>query len=128
MMKTADQAIHDALWKYLAQKMDVYESRPMKEVGYPFADFEDFATGYLTTKGRALSQVTVNLNIWDNQDKRNNVSLVCGGLMAYCQSMTEAYNYRISARIGSSTITIKEDRTVTPSVWRGMMRLVFDIL
>ena len=32
-MKTAEQAIHDALWKYLAAKLPVYESRPMKDVG-----------------------------------------------------------------------------------------------
>ena len=54
-MKTADQAVHDALWKYLAGKLPVYESRPMKDVGYPFGDFEDISMRYLATKGRAFT-------------------------------------------------------------------------
>ena len=52
-MKTAEQAIHDALWKYLAAKLPVYESRPMKDVGYPFGDFEDFSTGYLAANSES---------------------------------------------------------------------------
>ena len=127
-MKTAEQAIHDALWKYLAAKLPVYESRPMKDVGYPFGDFEDFSTGYLAAKGRALPQITVNLNIWDRYEKRSNVSAVCSRLMDYARGLEEAYGYKVSLRISDSTFTINEDRTVTPSIWRGMISLVFDIL
>ena len=45
-MRTAEQAIHDAIWKLLSGRLDknVYESRPMNDVVYPFADF-----GYLQT-------------------------------------------------------------------------------
>lgn len=127
-MKTAEQAVHDALWKYLAGKLPVYESRPMKDVGYPFGDFEDFSTGHLATKGRALSRITVNLNIWDRYEKRSNVSAICSRLMDYSRGLEEAYGYKVSLRISDSTYTINEDRTVTPSVWRGMVSLVFDIL
>lgn len=127
-MKTAEQAIHDALWKYLAAKLPVYESRPMKDVGYPFGDFEDFSTGYLATKGRALPQITVNLNIWDRYEKRSNASAVCSRLMDYARGLEEAYGYKVSLRISDSTFTINEDRTVTPSICRGMVSLVFDIL
>ena len=127
-MKTAEQAIHDALWKYLAAKLPVYESRPMKDVGYPFGDFEDFSTGYLAAKGRALPRITVNLNIWDRYEKRSNVSAVCSRLMDYARGLEEAYGYEVSLRISDSTFTINEDRTVTPSIWRVMISLVFDIL
>ena len=127
-MKTAEQAIHDVLWKYLAAKLPVYESRPMKDVGYPFGDFEDFSTGYLAAKGRALPQITVNLNIWDRYEKRSNVSAVCSRLMDYARGLEEAYGYKVSLRISDSTFTVNEDRTVTPSIWRGMISLVFDIL
>ena len=127
-MKTAEQAIHDSLWKYLSRKLSVYESRPMKDVGYPFCDFEDFSTGYLATKGCALSRITVNLNIWDKYEKRSNVSAICSQIMDYARGLEEAYGYKVSLRISDSTYTINEDRTVTPSVWRGMMSLVFDIL
>ena len=127
-MKTADQAVHDALWKYLAAKLPVYESRPMKDVRYPFGDFEDFSTGYLATKGRALPQITVNLNIWDKHEKRSNVSAICSHLMDYARGLEKAYGYEVSLRISDSTFTINEDRTVTPSIWRGMVSLVFDIL
>ena len=127
-MKTAEQAIHDALWKYLAAKLPVYESRPMKDVGYPFGDFADFSTGYLAAKGRALPRITVNLNIWDRYEKRSNVSAVCSRLMDYARGLEEAYGYEVSLRISDSTFIINEDRTVTPSIWRGMISLVFDIL
>ena len=127
-MKTAEQAIHDCLWKYLAAKLPVYESRPMKDVGYPFADFEDFSTGHLATKGRALPRITANLNIWDKHEKRSNVSAVCSRLMDYARGLEEAYGYKVSLRISDSAFTVNEDPTVTPSIWRGMISLVFDIL
>lgn len=44
------------------------------------------------------------------------------------QSWNEKHGYKVSLRISDSTFTINEDRTVTPSIWRGMVSLVFDIL
>lgn len=130
MMKTADQAVHDILWKILYPKVDgnIYESRPMNEVGYPFADFEDFQTNFTETKTAALPEVHANLNIWDIEPNRKNVSDICGTLFDSMLSITEAYGFKVSLRISGSSIQIIQDRTVSPPLWRGIVNLVFDIL
>ena len=129
-MKTAEQAIHDILWKSLTNRLSdkVYESRPMTDVGYPFADFEDFGTNYMGTKSGALPNVSVVINIWDTEDNRKNVSNLCGILFQEAMIMSEAYGFRVALKIDESSTQITQDRTVTPPVWRGMVTLVFDIL
>lgn len=81
-MKTAEQAIHDILWKHVSHIVNenVYESRPMNEVGYPFADFEDSGTSFTGTKSGALSKVETSLNIWDTENNRKNVSDICASI------------------------------------------------
>lgn len=129
-MKTAEQAIHDMLWNTVSKLVDgnVYENRPMKEVGYPFADFEDFQTAYTGTKNGALSRVSANLNVWDVEDNRKHVSDICGSIFELAAYLREAYGYKVSLRISESGIRIIQDRTVTPLIWRGMINLVFDVL
>ena len=129
-MKTADQAIHDILWKKLSEMVNgnVYESRPMNDVGYPFVDFEDSGTNFAGTKNGALSTVTINLNVWDTEKNRKNVSDICTLLPTYAMAIRDAYDYKVSLRINDSSIRILQDRTVNPPVWRGMLSLVFDIL
>lgn len=79
-MKTAEQAVHDVIWKRLSPLVNgnIYESRPMKEVGYPFADFEEIQTGFRGTKSGVLSKVSLDFNVWDAEDNRKNVSGICG--------------------------------------------------
>lgn len=129
-MKTAEQAIHDILWSVVSKLVDgnVYENRPMKEVGYPLADFEDFQTAYTGTKNGALSRVSANLNVWDVEDNRKHVSDICGSIFDLAAYLHEAYGYKVSLRINDSGIRVIQDRTVTPPIWRGMINLVFDIL
>lgn len=129
-MKTAEQAIHDTLWSIVSNLVEgnVYEDRPMKEVNYPFVDFEDFQTNYTATKSEALSRVSANLNIWDMEDERKNVSDICGAVFEAASYLAEAYGYKVDLRVQDSNIRIKQDRTVIPPVWRGMVNLVFDIL
>ncbi len=129
-MKTAEQAIHDAIWKTLSSTVNgkVYESRPMKEVGYPFADFEESFTGYQGTKSVNLSKVSMSLNIWDTEDNRKNVSDICGVVFKLAENLQEAYGYKVSLCVGDSSIRIIQDRTVSPSLWRGMVNIIFDIL
>ena len=129
-MKTAEQAIHDCLWKMLSARLreKVYESRPMADVGYPCADLEDFGTSYAPTKSGALPSVSVDINIWDTEDNRKNVSDLCGSVLYEAMTMSEAYGFRPSLRVEESGIRIIQDRTVTPPIWRGMVNLTFDIL
>lgn len=129
-MKTAEQAIHDCLWKVLSAMLqkNVYESRPMTDVGYPFADFKDTGTIYSETKSGALPSVSVGLNIWDTEDNRKNVSDLCGNVLNEAMTMSDAYGFKPSLRVQESGIRIIQDRTVTPPIWRGMVNLTFDIL
>ena len=129
-MKTAEQAIHDILWKTLSPLVDdnIYESRPMNEVGYPFADFAEFQTNYSNTKSGSIPKVAGSLNVWDTEDNRKKVSDICGSLYEMSSRLSEAYGFRVSLRIQDSNIRIIQDRTVTPPIWRGMVNLVFDIL
>lgn len=129
-MKTAEQAIHDILWKILFHMVDgnIYESRPMKEVGYPFVDFEDFQTNFTGTKSGELSKVSANFNVWDVDDNRKNVSRICSDVFQTALSLHEAYGVKVSLRIRDSSIRIIQDRTLNPPIWRGMVNLVFDIL
>lgn len=130
IMKTAEQAIHDILWKKVSSMIggNVHDSRPMNDVGYPFADFEDSDMNFTGTKSGALSKVNIRLNIWDTEDKRKNVSDVCVLLLSAANALQDAYGYKVSLRINDSGIRVIQDRTVEPPLWRGMIDLVFDIL
>ena len=92
-------------------KRQVYESRPMTDVGYPFADFEDFGTNYMGTKSGALPNVSVVINIWDTEDNRKNVSNLCGILFQEAMIMSEAYGFRVALKIDESSTQITQDRT-----------------
>ena len=129
-MKTAEQAVHDILWKHMSVMVggNVYESRPMKDVGYPFADFEDSDMSFTGTKSGALPKVSISLNVWDTEENRKNVSDICASIFHAAGMLQEAYGYKVSLRLNDSDIRIRQDRTVTPPLWRGMVTLVFDIL
>ena len=129
-MKTAEQAIHDIIWKALSPQVgnNIHESRPMEDVGYPFVDFEDTQTSFKETKSGVLPKVLLKFNVWDTEDNRKNVSDICSMALSMSQSLRDAYGFKVSLRVQESEIQIIQDRTVTPSLWRGMVTLVFDIL
>ena len=129
-MKTAEQAIHDIFWKVLSPLVDnnIHENRPMEDVGYPFVDFEDTQTSFKGTKSGALPKVLLNFNVWDTEDNRKNVSDICNATFSMAQSLRDAYGFKVSLRVQESEIQITQDRTVRPSLWRGRITLVFDIL
>ena len=126
-MKTVEQAIYDIIWKHLSDKMDVYDSRPMKEVAYPFADFEELYTTYTGAKNGATATVTANMNIWNTEYERMKVSAACNGLLLMAMHLNDAYGHKVNLRLGESSITVSQDRTVTPPIWRGMVILTFSI-
>lgn len=129
-MRTAEQAIHDSLWELLSARLSerVYESRPETGAEYPLADFGDFETEYIGTKDGNLSKVSVSLNIWDTEENRKNVSDLCGEVLKEAMAISDSYGFRVSPVINHSGIKITQDRTGTPPLWRGAVKLVFDIL
>lgn len=126
-MKTVEQAIHDVLWKALSEDLDVYDSRPMTEVNYPFADFEDLNSDLTGTKSGPLTQVAAVINIWDTEDNRKNVSDLAHKLMQTAIETHFAYGHAVTLRAEGSTIKIMQDRTVTPPIWRGMVTITFSV-
>lgn len=128
-MKTAEQAVHDRLWQMASSLVSgkVYENRPMNEVGYPFADFEDFSNSFTGTKNGTLAQVSAELNFWDVEEKRGNVSEMGNKLFYQAMQLKDAFGYALSLRISDSTIRVLQDRTVAPSLWRCIVHLEFNI-
>lgn len=129
MSKTAEQAIHDKLWQIASPLVDgqVYESRPMTDVGYPFADFEDFLSSFTGTKNGTLARIAADVNLWDTEDKRKGVSEAGSSLFTQAMGLKEAFGYKISMRVSDSTIRVIQDRTIAPPIWRCMVHLEFDI-
>ncbi|MBA4699230.1 MAG: hypothetical protein H2212_07310 [Ruminococcus sp.] len=129
MSKTAEQAIHDKLWQIVSPLVSdkVYESRPMTEVGYPFADFGDFQAAFTGTKNGATAQINADLNIWDTEDKRKNVSEIGESVFRQAMILKEAFGYPVMLRVSDSTIQVIQDRTVTPAIWRCIVHLEFNI-
>lgn len=127
MQKTVEQAIHDIIWKHLSEKIDVYDSRPMTEVAYPFADFEELYTTYTGAKNGATATVTATVNIWNTEYERMEVSAACNGLLLMALQTTKAYGHMVTLRLGESSVLVQQDRTVTPPIWRGMVILTFSI-
>lgn len=130
MAKTAEQAIHDALWQIATGVVgagNVYENRPMTEVSYPFVDFEEFATDYGGTKNGTTASVTVSLNIWASEDERKSVSDAGSAILVEALKLQAAFGYPVRLRVSQSGTRIVQDRSVTPPVWRCTVNLVFEI-
>lgn len=130
MAKTAEQAIHDALWQITSGVVgagNVYENRPMTDVSYPFVDFEEFSTDYGGTKNGTTATVTASLNIWDTGDKRKSVSDAGSAILVAALKLQVAFGYPVCLRVSQSGTRIVQDRSVTPPVWRCMVNLVFEI-
>lgn len=129
MSKTIEQAVHDELWRQASPMVSgkVYESRPMKEVGYPFIDFDDSATNFRGTKNGLTARVSIRINIWDTEDSRKKVSAIGNNMLRQAISMKEAYGYPVTLRVNESGIQMMHDRTVKPALWRCIVDLVFEI-
>lgn len=129
MSKTAEQAIHDKLWQIVSSLVGgkVYESRPMNDVGYPFVDFGDFLASFGGTKNGTTALVSVDLNIWDTEDKRKTVSEIGESVFRQAMTLKEVFGYPVSLRVSDSYLQVIQDRTVTPPIWRCMVHLEFDI-
>lgn len=129
MSKTVEQAVHDELWKRASPMVNgkIYEIRPMKEVGYPFIDFEDSDTTFMGTKNGLTARVATRINIWDTEDNRKKVSEIGSNLLRQAISMREAYGYPVTLSVNKSGIQMVHDRTVTPALWRCMVSLEFEI-
>ncbi|MGC4020251.1 MAG: hypothetical protein QM793_14175 [Muricomes sp.] len=129
MSKTAEQAVHDRIWQIVSPMVNdnVYESRPMTEVDYPFSDFEDCSTGFSGTKNGTTARVILNLNIWDIENNRKKVSEIGSEILRQSMLLKEAFGYPVTLRISDSTVQMLHDRTVRPYLWRCMVHLEFEI-
>lgn len=126
--KTLDQAIHDKLWQLSAELVgneNVYEYRPMEDVGYPFIDFQDFQTNFNGSKNGITATNTANINVWNTQDNRKQVSEACNDLIQQLLNISDMFGYQVKLNATNSSIQIIKDTTVKPFVWRGMVSLYF---
>lgn len=124
--KSLEQALREALWDICITLADSYEKRPMRSVPYPFIDFEDSQSIYTAVKHvDAIGTVTATINIWDVEDKRENVSSIASNIVARSRKLHDAYGYHVNLVLSESNIQIAKDTTVKPPLWRAIVTLQF---
>jgi hypothetical protein len=128
--KSLDSAIHDKLWLLSTELVgvgNVYDDRPMSEVAYPFIDFQTFQMGLNGTKNGTTASMSIVLNVWDTADNRKKVSEVASDLIQKLTAEREMFGYPVSLNVSASGMEVVKDTTVTPFIWRGLVRLEFII-
>jgi len=99
----------------------------MTEVNYPFADFADFQASFIGTKNGTTARISGEINIWDTEDNRKNVSGIGESLFVQAMQLRTAFNYPVSLSVSNSYYQVIQDTTVTPPVWRCLVHLEFNL-
>lgn len=128
-MKSVDQAIYDELFKR-CQKLGykVYEDRPMKEVGYPFIDFEDTEVNPIPNKSNIKGNVNITINVWGLAKKRAEVSYIAEQIFNQANEINTAYGVPVSLRPMASQRRILTDNSTNTTLKRAIVELEFSLL
>lgn len=128
-MKSVDQAIYDELFKR-CQKLEykVYEDRPMKEVGYPFIDFEDTEVNPIPNKSNIKGNVNITINVWGLAKKRAEVSYIAEQIFNQANEIHAAYGVPVAFRPMASQRRILTDNSTNTTLKRAIVELEFSLL
>lgn len=128
-MKSVDQAIYDELFK-LCQKLGykVFEDRPMKEVGYPFIDFEDTEVNPIPNKSNIKGNVNITINVWGLAKKRAEVSYIAEQIFNQANEINQAYDVPVSLRLMACQRRILTDNSTNTTLKRAIVELEFSLL
>lgn len=123
-MKTQWQDLHDRLFMIAQNQVgedNVYDYRQLKDVSYPFVDFNDSDWTAMGTKvGGAIKTFNFTLNVWSELEDLKNLSNYAENIISLASKIKG-----FTLLVNESGIKYSIDRTVTPPVRRAMITLTF---
>lgn len=128
MIKTREQSIFDEMFKYCKSKFSTYDFRPMKEVPYPFVDFEDTTTLHRVNKTDVKGTVSITISVWGVYTKRKQVSDIASDIFNFALGLEETDGYHWALNVNSSSIMMMDDNTTVNSLKRAVIELEFRML
>lgn len=128
-MKTRDQSIFDELFKRsLSLNYRTYDVRPLKEVSYPFVDFDDTELNFEANKTNVKGTVFIRINVWGLETKRKQTSEMANKLFDEALNIKQSDGYFWALNTNASQIRWQTDTSTNTRLKRAIVDLEFSIL
>lgn len=128
MIKDINQSLYDTLFNSLSQFCSVYDSNPNLDEPYPFIQLGTIQIIPRVTKSHWIAIADVTIDVWGYKTDRSLVSsianqiIVAGNQLKYLQTGHDVYFMP-----HNSTIEMVVDQSTATDLWRGIVRLQFEV-
>jgi hypothetical protein len=129
MIKTRDQSLFDGMYKKISSLgYQVYDYKPLSDVGYPFVELESMLTNHDMNKSSVLGTVSLVASVWGLQKKRKQVSDMASNIFeqALQLSVTDSYSWALNTQ--ASTIRMMDDTSTNTTLKRARITLEFELI